>query len=485
MRRKVCGRGWSQRLKHENRWWTGRGRALAAALLFGFGLIHPVQAGVDCQVVCAPGDLLEEEGACGDGFDQLNGDATLCPDLAKGDPLDVLQRLTPGSSVCGTSGTYLDQVCGIAGDVDWYWFTLDQPREVTWCVTAEFAPTLSMRSFGPEAIVRAIKPVDEPCMPACITACLGPGTYFVSVSVDPCSGVECPSTYRGTLTLGDFCAPPGTNGACCVDDGCQVTNPGFCEIFGGVFFGGGSSCTSVDCATGACCLATGCAELSADDCAASGGSYFGGITCADAACPGACCLADGSCILTTASACTIDFFGVFLGEGTTCADACAPSDLGACCAPQGCVAPVDESFCGAVGGTFLGVDSTCPPCGCIPELRCGEPIVIPLGSGSECIPIELRRSELCEGINVTPCNVARVRFRAPGPIAALSTLGSGDGDTAVWVRPMAETSPGCFVVNPTPIATDDDQICVGNGRHASILFACLDPDQLFFEARNK
>ena len=85
-------------------------------------------------------------------------------------------------------------------------------------------------------------------------------------------------------------------------------------------------------AVGACCLADGsCLVATATSCSALGGVYSGnGSTCGTANCPqpGACCLPDGTCIQTLAPGCT-NAGGVYRGNGTSCASANCPLPPGA------------------------------------------------------------------------------------------------------------------------------------------------------------
>ncbi|MCH2137293.1 MAG: hypothetical protein MK101_12075, partial [Phycisphaerales bacterium] len=80
---------------------------------------------------------------------------------------------------------------------------------------------------------------------------------------------------------------------------------------------------------------------------------------------GACCYADGSCEVQTASACS-GTGGTWQGAGTDCNSVdCGGGGGGACCFGSSCEIQPDESSCAAQGGTWLGDGTTCAgnPCG--------------------------------------------------------------------------------------------------------------------------
>ena len=80
---------------------------------------------------------------------------------------------------------------------------------------------------------------------------------------------------------------------------------------------------------------------------------------------GACCLIDGSCIMTnTESDCEVTG-GVWNGWLTSCADVFC-NDVGACCLADGqCQPSTTSTECTIIGGTWQGADSTCL------EVTCG------------------------------------------------------------------------------------------------------------------
>jgi hypothetical protein len=117
--------------------------------------------------------------------------------------------------------------------------------------------------------------------------------------------------------------------------------------------------------TGACCFGAGsCAEVFQTDCLAAGGVFQGeGTTCDPNPCPqpGACCLCDGFCFVTTEANCNAQpGGGIYHGDGTECnAVKCTP--FGACCNPFGC-ALSPEPICISQGNIYLGNCTTCDGC---------------------------------------------------------------------------------------------------------------------------
>jgi hypothetical protein len=74
--------------------------------------------------------------------------------------------------------------------------------------------------------------------------------------------------------------------------------------------------------------------LTEDECTTAGGSYFGdGTVCEPNPCDqptGACCFADGSCMVTTRSNCDA-LGGAYQGDFTVCVPNPCPQPTGACC----------------------------------------------------------------------------------------------------------------------------------------------------------
>src|SRR5262249_28325762 len=75
---------------------------------------------------------------------------------------------------------------------------------------------------------------------------------------------------------------------------------------------------------------------------------------------GACCLPDGTCIITTAADCAQQG-GLYTGDNTTCLECGTLTPVGACCLPGGCV-QLSVFECGAKHGLYLGDNTPCTDC---------------------------------------------------------------------------------------------------------------------------
>jgi spore coat protein A len=91
------------------------------------------------------------------------------------------------------------------------------------------------------------------------------------------------------------------------------------------------------------------------------------VTYTAPAASGACCSADGSCIVTLQTTCTTTG-GTFQGTGTVCSPNPCPQPPGACCAASGVCTSVSAAACATAGGTFQGTGTTCAAVYCSPVL---------------------------------------------------------------------------------------------------------------------
>lgn len=163
----------------------------------------------------------------------------------------------------------------------------------------------------------------------------------------------------------DICADPTTTaiilGACCLPTGtCQIGTANFCNDIGGMF-ASGSDCSQVSCDV-PCCIAGKCKMVADGTCLnpVPGDS----MTCVPDTCSdvsGACCFSTGEilCIDNTTIASCLESDGRFEAGGTCSAMAC-PTDLGACCRPNGvCSDRVTDLECDAFGGLAHNPGETC------------------------------------------------------------------------------------------------------------------------------
>lgn len=123
---------------------------------------------------------------------------------------------------------------------------------------------------------------------------------------------------------------------------------------------------------GACCFADGsCLMLPETDCTAQGGIWYGPTAvCEPNPCPppifmGACCALDGSCQQTTEGGCPAPnvWFADLPCEPNPCPP---PPVLGACCFTNGSCLMLLEADCLAQNGNWLGGNFVCEPNPCPP-----------------------------------------------------------------------------------------------------------------------
>ncbi|MHC5002041.1 MAG: hypothetical protein ACYTJ0_02865 [Planctomycetota bacterium] len=166
--------------------------------------------------------------------------------------------------------------------------------------------------------------------------------------------------------------------------------------------------------SGACCLPDGtCVVTTQSDCeSALGGIYVGDFTtCLGVTCPpatGACCLPDGTCIVTTGPVCDT-LGGIYQGDNVPCTAVECPFPIGACCLPDGTCIITIQSSCESpvIGGVYQGDNVPCvavncpPPDGacCLPDGTCVQITAI------ECQEL----SGLYQGNNV-PCTAVECPF---------------------------------------------------------------------------
>ncbi len=169
-----------------------------------------------CELECNPCGYNEDEGPCYEDYvDTYNSGCN--------NPAEAFYPIDPAYgriTVCGQSGTYLWGGVNYR-DTDWYEIVLTEPREITFCCTAEFP--LMMFIFdgtggcGDYYILESL-PVDE-CTEGCITLPLDPGTYWLWVGPSVFDGIGCDVDY--IMTIDGYYA-----------DNCVLDCPGGTEVEG-------------------------------------------------------------------------------------------------------------------------------------------------------------------------------------------------------------------------------------------------------------
>jgi hypothetical protein len=158
-----------------------------------------------CDPSCPPGSYLENEPVCGDAYvDATNGGCNSVPPVFSEVPCDDL-----GLTVCGTYGTYISAEGFNSRDTDWYQIVLDGPTTLDLCVCGSLPTQLALvnGTDGCDLFTIACGSVfGGPNETVCCQATVGPGTFWVFVSVDGFSGYPCGQPYRLTIN-GNLCPP--------------------------------------------------------------------------------------------------------------------------------------------------------------------------------------------------------------------------------------------------------------------------------------
>jgi hypothetical protein len=149
-------------------------------------------------ITCSPGDLVEGEPDCANGYvDAYNGGCNSTP--------NVVGEIRCGRTVCGKYGTFLSATGANFRDTDWYQFTINQASDVTWTATGE-ATTRVFILQGTCPAVSLGTASAAACAPATVTLTnLPAGTYYAFVATEVFTGVPCGTPYRATLTTSTCC----------------------------------------------------------------------------------------------------------------------------------------------------------------------------------------------------------------------------------------------------------------------------------------
>jgi hypothetical protein len=163
----------------------------------------------DCNLVCPQGAIPEGE-CCPHVCDHFNGGCYSNP--------FAVSTISCGEVVCGTAFAGL-----LIRDTDWYQLVTTQRDTVRWSVDAEFAALIAILGPGEngcEDFAEYASQTTEECHPACLTAVLDPGTYWLYVAPryfwwldcsDYVASVTCVDTQLAAELLG-FEAAPSDNG---------------------------------------------------------------------------------------------------------------------------------------------------------------------------------------------------------------------------------------------------------------------------------
>lgn len=380
---------------------------------------------------CPDPDCPELTGACCDGYGACSPDHTpaSCARLRgiyQGNRVSCEDVVCPLGACCLADGTCLDGLsdgeCVIRGG-------RYRPAPTT-CNTTTCRGSCCQRDGScVDGLTHGecdyVLGFDEPCTPdKCLGACCLNGQCLEARTVAECNGIG--GTFMG---VGTNCEPPmdcTAIGVCCTEDGdCRDDwSQPLCEQVGGRWMPGVTRCDQLPgefpC-RGACCSLTGDCTPNSSEAACVGEFQGFNVQCIEDLCGithGACCLADGRCLLVTGPTechahdglfrglgvpceevhcpdleigacchvgdCTMvdgpdECFGAYLGLGSRCAGVDCRGGDGACCVSQRCHDSTTYEQCRIAGGAYAGEGSTCKPGGtwggCTPGACCfsGQP----------------------------------------------------------------------------------------------------------------
>jgi spore coat protein A len=181
---------------------------------------------------------------------------------------------------------------------------------------------------------------------------------------------------------------------------------------------------------------------------------------------GACCLADGTCVVTTAAGCAGQG-GTYQGDGSSCAPSPCPQPTGACCLVDGTCVVTTAAGCAGQGGTYQGDGAPCTPSPCPVIL---EPFVDPLPIPGVAIPVsgapgamadyELAVTELEQELHrdLAPTTVWGYGGSYPGPTIEASV---GQRVTVRWANDLRDPAGALrqhhfLPVDPCPHGPDTE-----------------------------
>jgi hypothetical protein len=154
--------------------------------------MYEVEGPVVCDPYdCPPGAFHENEPDCYDGYiDNTNGGCN--------DPNEVFQYPPFPTAICGFSGNY---DANTYRDMDWYSFTFTEEVTLEVCMCASFTSRAWILdgNAGCAGAFTLVTDAGDAGYEMCIETTVGPGTYYVIMSIDGWINVPCGSPYWGTV----------------------------------------------------------------------------------------------------------------------------------------------------------------------------------------------------------------------------------------------------------------------------------------------
>ncbi len=274
----------------------------------------------------------------------------------------------------------------------------------------------------------------------CFNATGGSGTYVGTFTMPNPACNTMPVSYKCGANAP--CNHPNSFGASGPTSGCGGVHLRASTFNGSCVKTGDDADCNASIPTGACCLADGsCVVVTTADCTTMGGTYNGDSSlCGSVNCPqpvGACCLVDGSCVEVTAADCQTQG-GTYQGNASTCASANCPTTSGACCMTDGSCVQVTAQDCATMGGTYNGDFSQCM------NVSCPQPTV--------CYVLGFDTDD--DGTGMVHGTMVDAEFDCGGTVFPVAITGS--------VNPSADNTVAILNSTTGPAAQDPD-LLVGLG----------------------
>jgi hypothetical protein len=162
-----------------------------------------IEIPVQCALECPPDAIAEGEVCLEDeAIDDFNGGCNSEP--------AVFSPISNGDVICGTASTFSFDGLNYR-DTDWYEIVLDEPKTITWSVTAEF-PSLAFIVDGTNGCDQQLtvgSALADPCETATVTATVPPGTYWMIALPSVFEGYPCgtSNTYIAEFTYEEAFLP--------------------------------------------------------------------------------------------------------------------------------------------------------------------------------------------------------------------------------------------------------------------------------------
>jgi hypothetical protein len=187
----------------------------ASEIGINFSYTVDVTECVVCEVTCPPGGIDEDEPDCYREYDDIyNGGCNSEP--------PVFQPISPGDTICGTSGTFLHHDPDNPNDTlnyrdtDWFQYVAVESMILSWKAVAESPVLISIidGTLGCDSLVIISSAIGGPCDTVSLESYVEPGTYWLFIAPSVFTGWDCPVDYVAYFDVSAGCdyVPGDANG---------------------------------------------------------------------------------------------------------------------------------------------------------------------------------------------------------------------------------------------------------------------------------